>query len=298
MLLWQFCADAEVKSNTRIEDELDYKGKCRFWNLTESSWNRLVEKTAGQSNKGNSWAVRQKGNGLGSENRSQLYYHTEKCPERKYRQISFRISSGGDRDRRDKRSTLRKLQKEHLGGPGILMWRSYKQEQVKHTILLCLCHLLQLLLLQCVHHVCQASFAALGSSKRWSAQQVTSLPGPLLRLVRGCGIVPEGVEGTYFIAVRFLLDKQKLGVRGGGDKKEWLHHLWDDCGPAVHSPFLFLFLFVCLYAVKWWGTLARGTFRKCLGLTFLSAETTQGKPPNCNFSNCFWACVCVRVTAV
>lgn len=30
-----------------------------------------------------------------------------------------------------------------------------------HTVLLCLCHLLQLLLLQRVHYVCQASFAAL-----------------------------------------------------------------------------------------------------------------------------------------
>lgn len=79
-----------------------------------------------------------------------------------------------------------------------------------HTVLFCLCHLLQLLLLQRVYYVCQASFAALWSAKRWSAQQVTSLPGPLLRLVWGSGIVPEGVQGTYFIAVRFLQDKQKL----------------------------------------------------------------------------------------
>lgn len=35
-----------------------------------------------------------------------------------------------------------------------------------HTVLLCLCHLLQLLLLQRVHYVCQASFAAFWSAKR------------------------------------------------------------------------------------------------------------------------------------
>lgn len=73
------------------------------------------------------------------------------------------------------------------------------------TVLLCLGQLHQLLLFQCVHHVCQAAFAAFRRPKRQADDGLPAIPGGLLRLVWRGRVSLVGVDGTAFVAFTVLI---------------------------------------------------------------------------------------------
>lgn len=81
------------------------------------------------------------------------------------------------------------------------------------TVLFRLGQLHQFLLFQCVHHVRQASLAALGRPEREADHRLPTVPKALLWLGRRGRVSPVGVDRAAFTALVVLGGGSKSGLK-------------------------------------------------------------------------------------